>query len=68
MPIYDAIVVGPDLIGSAAACNLAKNEAQHAKSADELGHIAASFLADGRFPPPYNPEEFNLVYAQPVRI
>jgi hypothetical protein len=42
---------------------LLADNGQCAKSADELGHIAASFVNSGRFPAPYNRANFKLIFA-----
>jgi sarcosine oxidase len=42
---------------------LLADNGQCAKSADELGYMAATFVQSGRFPAPYNREDFRLVYA-----
>jgi sarcosine oxidase len=42
---------------------LLADNGQCAKSADELGYIAASFVKSGRVPSPYNPEDFKLIFA-----
>ena len=42
---------------------LLADNGQCAKSADELGYMTASYVNSGRFPSPYNAEEFKLVFA-----
>ena len=42
---------------------LLADNGQCAKSADELGYIAASFVETGRFPSGYRREDYKLIYA-----